>query len=77
MALLAIIDYGFIVAFFIGLALLLLVMVTPHSQGDTVSKAPGSVQSDVPAYGLLAALLVLLILLTFLTRKEQSSLNSP
>ena len=76
MALLALVDYGFIVAFFVGLALLVLIMSASRSQEETVAKATRSVQRNIPAYGFLATLFVLFIVLTFLVRKKPSSLSS-
>jgi len=75
MALLALVDYGFIVAFFVGLALLVLIISIPRSQEDTASKKTRSGQRNIPAYSILATLFVLLIVLTFLVRKKRSPLS--
>ncbi|MBA2678089.1 MAG: hypothetical protein H0U76_06810 [Ktedonobacteraceae bacterium] len=76
MTLLALVDYGFIVAFFIGLAILVLIMVVPHSQEGAAGKGAVSPQRTAATYGLVAVLFALCIVLTFFVEKHRPSLNS-
>lgn len=75
MTLLALVDYGFIVAFFVVLAVLVLLMTEPHQQEDTASNAIRSVQRNAAAYSFLAALFVLFIVLTLFARRNHSALH--
>ena len=76
MALLAIVDYGLIVLFFVGVASLLLVVVLPDTRTKSSTRGKTSSQKTTGAYIVLAVLFLLLVALTFLAQKEQPRGNT-
>ena len=70
MSLLATIDYGLIVVFFIGITGLLLLSIRSGQQTAAAATLP-SPREQPATYVFLAALFLLLIILTTLTKKRQ------
>ncbi|GAC1391146.1 MAG: hypothetical protein NVS4B11_05440 [Ktedonobacteraceae bacterium] len=75
MTLLAIVDYGFIVAFFVGLAVLILVIAGSRSQEVGVLAPTPSSREKTASYGLLTMLFILLIIVTFFIEKNHSPVD--
>jgi hypothetical protein len=75
------IDYSLIVIFFVGMSILVLVVTHPHPTTATAQNkaAPGknlSPRENRLAYGFLALLLFLLLVLAFFAEKERAHLGS-
>lgn len=74
MTLLAMVDYGLIVLFFIGVAGLIIVVARPQTS-EKAEKAHEDIQSppkSKEAYALFAALLLILATLTFFAQRDRS-----
>jgi hypothetical protein len=72
----ALIDYGLILIFFIGVAGLVLVIARPHPAEEKATNAISSPQKEAPNYAILAALFALLIVATIFARREPSHVSS-
>ena len=76
------IDYSLIVIFFVGMSILVLVVTRPHpttatAQNKAVTRTDLSPRENRLAYGFLALLLFLLLVLAFFSEKERANLSSP
>lgn len=76
MTLLVVLDYGLIVLFFGFLAALILVIARSEARHRRAlapaSSLASATQPDKSAYGLVAVLFIVLIILTLLSKREKS-----
>jgi hypothetical protein len=73
------IDYSLIVIFFVGMSILVLVVTRPHpapAQNEVATGRNLSPRENRLAYGFLALLLFLLLVLAFFAEKERAHLGS-
>lgn len=75
MTLLALMDYGLLIIFFLGVAGLLLVVVRSGAAEEKPAVARASVQREPGSYLLLVALFSFLALLAFIVQKERGGTN--
>ena len=77
MTVLAFIDYAFIIVFFAGLLGMLVLISIPHTAAaGSEAQALPPVRENKLAYGFLAALLVLLFVLSLVSQREQAHAGS-
>ncbi len=74
---LALIDYGFIIVFFVGLFVLVLVIARPRpeavaAQGTVTSHIAASPGTKKISFALIAALFVLFLIVTVLSQREHA-----
>lgn len=76
---LAAIDYGMIILFFVVLLGLLVVVASPRANAQpsqAVSTVPSSIKEEKFAYGFLLALFILLFVLSWYTQRAQTHSSS-
>jgi hypothetical protein len=74
-SLLAIVDYGLVIIFFICITSLLLLYVRSYRQRGAVSAITPSLRESPATYLFLAMLFILLIILTVLVQKRHDKNN--